>query len=67
VTGRLVDTLDPRALAAAIHDALDLAGRPGRAEHARDLVEERFTIRSMAETLVPAYAAASRSSTGVPA
>ena len=67
VTGRLVDTLDTRALAAAIHDALDLAGRPGRAEHARDLVEERFTIRSMAETLVPAYAAASRSSTGVPA
>jgi glycosyltransferase involved in cell wall biosynthesis len=67
VTGRLVDTLDPRALAAAIHDALDLAGRPGRAEHARNLVEERFTIRSMAETLVPAYAAASRSSTGVPA
>jgi glycosyltransferase involved in cell wall biosynthesis len=67
VTGRLVDTLDPRALAAAIHDALDLAGRPGRAEHARDLVEERFTIRSMAETLVPAYAAASRASTGVPA
>ncbi len=67
VTGRLVDTLDTAALAAAIHDALDLAGRPGRAEHARDLVEERFTIRSMAATLVPAYAAASRSSTAVPA
>jgi glycosyltransferase involved in cell wall biosynthesis len=67
VTGRLVDTLDKGALAAAIHDALDLAGRPGRAEHARDLVEERFTIRSMAGTLVPAYAAAGRSSAGVPA
>ncbi len=67
VTGRLVDTLDPHALAAAIHDALDLAGRPGRAEHARNLVEERFTIQAMAETLVPAYAAAGRSSIGVPA
>ncbi len=67
MTGRLVDTIDQRALASAIADALDLAGEPGRAERARALVEERFTIRAMAETLVPVYAAASRSSVAIPA
>ena len=58
VAGRLVDTLDEPALAAAIHDALDLAGRPGRAEQARSLVAERFSIRAMADALIPVYAAA---------
>jgi glycosyltransferase involved in cell wall biosynthesis len=60
VAGRLVDTLDEPALAAAIHDALDLAGRPGRAEQARSLVAERFSIRAMADALIPVYAAALR-------
>ncbi|HYO43668.1 MAG TPA: glycosyltransferase [Candidatus Limnocylindrales bacterium] len=60
VTGRLVDTLDRDALTASIHDALDLAGRPGRADRARSLVAERFTMRAMADTLVPIYAVASR-------
>jgi glycosyltransferase involved in cell wall biosynthesis len=58
VTGRLVDTLDRAALAAGIHGALDLADRPGRAERARTLVAERFTIGAMADALVPVYAAA---------
>ena len=60
VIGRLVDTLDREALAAAIHDALDLAGHAGRAERARSLVAERFTVRAMADALVPIYADASR-------
>jgi glycosyltransferase involved in cell wall biosynthesis len=58
VTGLLVDTLDRSALAAGIHAALDLAGRPGRAERARALVEERFTIEAMSDALVPVYRAA---------
>ncbi len=58
VTGRLVDTLDRGRLVAAIHEALDLAGRPGRADRARALVGARFTIGAMADALVPVYAAA---------
>jgi glycosyltransferase involved in cell wall biosynthesis len=58
VTGRLVDTLDRAALVAGIRGALDLAGRPGRADRARELVAERFTIGAMADALVPVYAAA---------
>ncbi len=60
ITGRLVDTLDREALAVAIHDALDLADQPERADRARSLIAERFTIRAMADTLVPIYAVASR-------
>ena len=59
ITGRLVDTLDRAALAAGIHDALDLAGLPGRADRARALVAERFTIGAMADALIPVYGAAS--------
>jgi glycosyltransferase involved in cell wall biosynthesis len=58
VTGRLVDTLDRAALVAGIHDALDLALRPGRADRARSLVAERFTIGAMAGALIPVYAVA---------
>ena len=58
VTGLLVDTLDVSALTAGIHGALDLAGLPGRAEQARRLVEERFTIRAMADALTPIYGTA---------
>jgi len=53
VTGRLVDTMDPRALATGIRDALDLAGAPGRAQRARDLVASGFTIGAMADARVP--------------
>jgi hypothetical protein len=60
VTGRLVDTLDRAALVGGIHDALDLAGAPGRGDRARALVAERFTIGSMADALVPVYVAAAR-------
>ncbi len=57
-TGYLVDTLDRQALARAVVGALDLAVVPGRALRAQRLVEQRYTARSMAETLVPVYAAA---------
>jgi len=57
-TGCLVDTLDQGALIAGIAGALDLADLPGRARRAELLVEERFTIRAMADALVPIYAAA---------
>lgn len=57
-TGRLVDTLDQRALGQGIRDALDLVGRPGRARAAEQLVEERYTIRTMADALIPVYDAA---------
>jgi glycosyltransferase involved in cell wall biosynthesis len=66
VTGCLVDTLDRPALAAAIHAALDLTELPGRADRARALVAERFTIGAMADALVPVYEEASRPS-GEPA
>jgi glycosyltransferase involved in cell wall biosynthesis len=55
LTGQLVDTLDAAALAAGIHGALDLAWLPGRAERARRLVEDRFTIRAMTDALAPIY------------
>jgi glycosyltransferase involved in cell wall biosynthesis len=58
VTGRLVDTLDQGELIAGIAGALDLAELPSRARRAELLVEERFTIRAMADALVPIYAAA---------
>ena len=58
LTGRLVDTTDLTALAAGIHGALDITRSPGRAARARHLVETRFTIRAMADALVPIYGAA---------
>ena len=58
VTGLLVDTLDLSALAAGMHGALDLAGLPERAARARRLVEDRFTIRAMADGLTPLYGTA---------
>jgi glycosyltransferase involved in cell wall biosynthesis len=67
LTGRLVDTLDRPALATAIGDALDLAGRPGRAELARSLVAERFSIRAMSDALIPIYDTATRPATRRPA
>ena len=59
VTGFLVDTGDPVALAGAVMDALDLAAGPGdeaRAERARDLVARNFTVEAMAASLSDVYA-----------
>ncbi|MEO8273642.1 MAG: glycosyltransferase [Chloroflexota bacterium] len=58
ITGRLVDTMDPSAIRAGIHAALDLAAVAGRAERARDLVATRFTIDAMSDALVAVYDAA---------
>lgn len=58
VTGLLVDTQDPRALARACAAALELASAPGsglRAERAEALVAERFSIETMAATLAAVY------------
>ena len=67
VTGRLVDTLDRPALAAAIGDALDLAGRLGRPELARSLVAERVSIQTMSDALIPVYEVALAHATCRPA
>jgi glycosyltransferase involved in cell wall biosynthesis len=58
ITGRLVNAMDRDDLAAGILGALDLSDAPDRAERARFLVATRFTIRAMADSLVPVYAAA---------
>ncbi|RYV50085.1 glycosyltransferase [Pengzhenrongella frigida] len=58
VTGLLVETRDPRALAGAIAAALDLASGPHRdegVERARDMVRAKFTIQAMATRLSDAY------------
>jgi len=59
VTGFLVDTRSPRAVADGLACALDLTGRPGaaqRAAQAREMVHERFTLTVMARTLSGVYA-----------
>jgi glycosyltransferase involved in cell wall biosynthesis len=60
VTGCLVDTTDPAALANGIHRALDLAPRPGRAEHAAALVREHYDVSAMAGRLARVYATVAR-------
>ncbi|WP_298591101.1 glycosyltransferase [uncultured Kocuria sp.] len=58
VTGVLVDTREPAALARAVADALDLAARPDAertAETARAMVRERFSIEVMAAALTTVY------------
>jgi len=59
VTGFLVDTRDTVALARAVMDALDAAVGPGdsaRAERARNMVAQNFTIQAMAARLSTVYA-----------
>lgn len=59
VTGFLVDTRSPRAVADGLACALDLTGRPGaeqRAAQAREMVHERFTLTVMARRLAGVYA-----------
>lgn len=58
VTGVLVDTREPAALARALGRALDLAGRPGAeraADAARAMVRDRFSIEVMATALTSVY------------
>jgi glycosyltransferase involved in cell wall biosynthesis len=52
-TGVLVDPSDD--LAGAMRDAFDLVGLPGRAARARTMVEERYSIDTMAAQLVDLY------------
>jgi len=59
VTGFLVDTRVPRAVADGITAAFDLTGQPGadaRAARARGMVQDRFTLQAMAGTLAGVYA-----------
>ena len=54
-TGVLVDTDSTAALGAGIHRALDLVGRPGRAEHAIATIRARYDIATMASSLASIY------------
>ncbi len=54
-TGLLVDTGDPAALARGVASALDLAGRPGRAEYAAETIASRYDISSMARVMTSIY------------
>ena len=63
VSGALVDTTDPRAIAAGIREVLHLAADPATGERTRDIVEERFTLDRMARTLAAVYRIAAGSST----
>lgn len=67
VTGVLVDTTDPDALAAAVASALDLAAALDadvRAAQAQALVEERFSITTMASALAAIYREVVRDTAG---
>lgn len=58
VTGVLVDTREPAALARAVGRALDLAARPDAertADAARAMVRDRFSIEVMATALTSVY------------
>jgi glycosyltransferase involved in cell wall biosynthesis len=63
VTGALVDTNDPRAIAAGIDDALRLAADPKTGARTRAVVDARFTLSRMARTLAAVYRIAAGSST----
>jgi glycosyltransferase involved in cell wall biosynthesis len=63
VTGALVDTTDPRAIAAGIHEALHLAADPATGERTRSVVDARFTLSRMAHTLAAVYRIAAGAST----
>ncbi|MFC7486753.1 glycosyltransferase [Knoellia sp. CPCC 206453] len=63
VTGLLVDTTAPDALAGAVVSALDLAAAPdaaARAEYARTVVTDNFSIGTMASSLATIYSEVSR-------
>lgn len=54
-TGFLVDTSDPAALARGVAGALDLAGRPGRAEYAAETIASRYDVSGMARVMTSIY------------
>ncbi len=54
-TGWLVDTGDPAALASGVARALDLGGRPGRAEYAAETIASRYDISGMARVMTSIY------------
>ncbi|GAA3625668.1 hypothetical protein GCM10022223_48550 [Kineosporia mesophila] len=59
VTGLLVNTREPAAVAAGMAAALELAARPDRdqrVETATTLIRDRFTVQAMAATLAGVYA-----------
>jgi glycosyltransferase involved in cell wall biosynthesis len=63
VTGLLVDTTSAEVLASAVVAALGLASAPDaadRAQHARDVVTEQFSITTMASSLATVYSEVTR-------
>lgn len=59
VTGFLVDTRAPRAVAGGIAAAFELQGKPGADERVapgQATVTDRFTLQAMAGTLAEVYA-----------
>jgi glycosyltransferase involved in cell wall biosynthesis len=63
VTGVLVDTTDPVALADGARWAMDLSRRPETASRTRALVDARYTLERMARSLTAVYRIASGAST----
>jgi glycosyltransferase involved in cell wall biosynthesis len=59
VTGMLVDTADPRAIADGVREALRLARDPATSARARSVIEARFTLDRMAQALAAVYRVAS--------
>lgn len=55
VSGSLVNTADPAAIADGIAVALGLARDPHTAERTREVVDSRFTLDRMARTLAAVY------------
>ncbi|WP_353950767.1 glycosyltransferase [Knoellia sp. S7-12] len=63
VTGLLVDTTAPDVLAGAVATALDIAAAPdavSRADYARSVVADKFSIATMASSLAALYTEVSR-------
>ena len=63
VTGALVDTTDPEAIAAGIHEVLRLAKDAATGQRTRSVVDARFTLSRMARTLAAVYRIAAGAST----
>jgi glycosyltransferase involved in cell wall biosynthesis len=62
-TGELVDTSDPRAIAAGLRQTLALAADRRTAKLTREAVEDRYTIDRMARTLAAVYRVSTGAST----
>ena len=55
LSGVLVDTTDPSAIASGMRVCLRLAARPETALRTRQIVESRFTLARMAQALAAVY------------